>query len=266
MTVEAFLHTDLPSLGELQPPGWRDITLAFDYYLSEAHCRPVKVVSDGRMVAVGCAITFRETGWIGHIIVHPEFRRRRIGMTVVNDSIEFLRASGCDTISLVATEDGYPVYLKAGFVPQTEYVFFERPEPPVSVPIPPDLRRIADSDMTEILRIDQEVTGEDRRALYAEVSPETLVCLDADTISGFYRPDLGEGFVAALNADAGRRLFAARIAGSSRVALPVENTDGIDQAGRAGFSEKRRSVRMVLGPPFGWRPECIYSRIGGNLG
>ncbi len=68
------------------------------------------------------------TAWLAHIIVDPEYRKRGIGSLIVCQLLDFLKNSGCETVSLIATELGYSVYKKAGFVEQTEYAFFEREE------------------------------------------------------------------------------------------------------------------------------------------
>jgi len=259
-------ESDLPILPALQPPGWREIRAVFEYYFKKPFCTPVKVLHAGRLVGVGAAIRMGDTGWVGHIIVRSDHRRKGVGSKIVDHLIAFLRGTGCSTISLVATDEGLSVYENAGFVAQAKYVFFERAERPDSEGTKSGISRYVVSDLAQILRIDGEVSGEDRRRLYEGELDDVLVYRDGESISGFFCPGLGEGFVAALNSKAGNALLAFHMMTTSRVALPVKNPDGIQLLERSGFQEVRRSTRMVLGPPFPWRPEAIYSRIGGNLG
>ena len=89
---------------------------------------------------------------------------------------------------------------------------------------------------------------------------------DNGTVSGFYLPDLGEGLVIAENDQAGFELMRVRLSRSNKATVPAPNTAGIAFLEQLGFREVRRSTRMVLGAPYSWKPERIYSRIAGNLG
>jgi len=264
--IISLAETDLPILLELQPPGWREISPVFEYYLNRPFCTPVKALDAGRLLGVGAAIRMGDTGWVGHIIVRSNHRRKGVGSRIVNHLVEFLRGTGCSTISLVATDEGISVYENSGFVAQAKYVFFERAGLPDPEGTRSGISRYVVSDLAQILRIDGEVSGENRRLLYEGQLDDAFVYRDGESISGFYCPGLGEGFVVALNSEAGNALLAFHMMTASRVALPVKNPDGIQLLERSGFQEVRRSTRMVLGPPFRWRPESIYSRIGGNLG
>ena len=68
-----------------------------------------------RILAVGQGIATGHAGWIGNIIVRPEARNRGLGSRVTLDIVNLLRAQGCSTLLLVATELGEPVYQKLGF-------------------------------------------------------------------------------------------------------------------------------------------------------
>ena len=271
MNITEFSRPDLQHLPQLQPPGWPDIRLAYEYYLSAGHCRPIKAVNDGVLLGVGSAISLAGTGWLGHVVVRPGHRRQGIGSLIVEDLIRYLRLSGSGTISLVATDEGYSVYERLGFVPLAGYLFYERPEgggfapaelQPASRPLP----AATQADLEAILAVDRDVSGEDRRMLLVDQVGNMTVYRDGRGIGGFYCPGLGEGLIVALDPEAGAVLLASHIQTSNRVALPALNAEGARMLREAGFTEVRRSTRMVLGNPFRWRPECIYSRIGGHLG
>jgi GNAT superfamily N-acetyltransferase len=273
VNILPFTVSDVPALAPLQPAGWRDLAVPFRAYLSWPFCTPVKAVSAGQVIGVGAAILFSRTGWLGHVIVSPRHRRRGVGSAITAHLVDNLLQAGCETISLVATDEGCPVYLRAGFEVQETYVLFrppkrrvaERPgEPPAC------LEPATERDMRGILDIDAEVSGEARAALFGgpalPAGRRLFVCRDGSRLTGFADLDLGDGLVLALTESAGRALLALRIASAERLGMPVSNKVSRETASRAGFRRSRSATRMVLGRPFSWRPECIYNRIGGNLG
>lgn len=96
---------------------------------------------------------------------------------------------------------------------------------------------------------------------------KSFVFIRNKVIDGFYIPGLGEGPVFALTADAGRELMRFKYSGVDRATIPGEKQAGIEILKRLGFKETDTTgKRMILGPDIGWKPEMIYSRIGGNLG
>jgi ribosomal protein S18 acetylase RimI-like enzyme len=264
-----FTETDLPALESLQPTDWRDIRPSFRFYIDSRYTMPVKAIAGNEIVGVGAAIEMGRSGWIGHVIVHPDRRGRGIGTTVVEFLVEHLREAHHDTISLVATDAGISLYKRIGFEPQAEYVFFERkpagrPTDSRSVVASPKLEPA--DDIRRIVEIDREISGEDRSDLFRDHVDRTFVLRGDRPIRGYYTPGLGEGLIGSLDRPTGVKLLEAHSRHASRIALPAANEEGVRFLAKAGYLEMRRSTRMVLGTPFAWRPDCIYSRIGGHLG
>src|SRR5687768_7617782 len=144
MEIHAFDQNDINLLGELQPADWGDIIFPFNFYSKAEFCYPIKVLMDDRMVGIGCSIIHNNVAWLAHIIVHPHFRSRGIGRRVTEKLIDLSKSKGCETINLIATELGSPVYEKIGFITDTEYIFFK------------DLQLSADWTISEnIKRIDE---------------------------------------------------------------------------------------------------------------
>ena len=57
-----------------------------------------------------------------------------------------------------------------------------------------------------------------------------------------------------------------RLSTRIRQVIPDGNTAAKKFLLENGFEHYRKAVRMVLGEPVHFKPEWIYSRIGGNLG
>ncbi|MBN2351071.1 MAG: GNAT family N-acetyltransferase [Spirochaetales bacterium] len=266
MTIEPFSRNDLPALDGLRPEKWPDLVPPFRFYLSHLFCLPLEAVSGGVVAGIGAGIGFGKTGWLAHIIVRHELRGRGIGGRIVIALIDYLAKKGCRTVSLLATDMGYPLYKKYGFVDQVEYVFFardedDRPDPPAGgiVPYSPDY-------LGSILDMDREVSGEERGAILEENLDGCLLHVSGGTVAGFFLPRLGEGFAAARNKEAGLALLAMKAARAVRVTLPTANEAGIRFLLGNGYREATRCWRMVRGPEFPWKPDCVYGRIAGNLG
>lgn len=266
MIPESVFRDEIDSLHELQPDGWPDIIPVFKFYTSSSFCFPIKIRLDNIIVGIGAGIKLGNTGWLAHIIVRADQRNKGIGSAVVDNLLNKLKEEGCESISLIATELGYPVYKKFGFADQTDYVFFERSEPLKDLRVSENVIPFSDSFVEEIFSLDQTVSGETRREMLIDKLDNSYVYRRNGKVFGFYLPDLGEGLIVASDAEAGIELMKVRSSGANKSVLPVNNNAAISFLTQNGFSEYRRAKRMVLGKEFGWQPDKLFNRIAGNLG
>jgi GNAT superfamily N-acetyltransferase len=266
MPIEAFTRADLPALSELQPPDWQDITPGFEFYLSKSFCFPIKYVSAGRIVGTGAAILFSSTGWLAHIIVHPEYRGRRIGGEIVVSLLDLMKRRGCTTMSLIATDLGYPVYKRAGFLDDGEYLFCKRDQEAPSIPASEKIIECNAQHESSVCDLDREISGEDRRGVIIDKLAGSSLCIMDGEVAGCYLPDLGEGLIIARRREAGLALLNMKVTGSNRVVLPSQNEHAVAFLAQNGFRETLRCKRMVYGTKLAWKPEGLFSRIAGNLG
>jgi GNAT superfamily N-acetyltransferase len=266
MTIEPFTCDDLPALSAIQPPDWRDITPSFEFYLSKAFCYPLKAVTANRVVGVGAAIVFLHTGWLAHIIVHHEYRSRGVGSEIVSNLLALMKNKGCQTMSLIATDLGYPVYKKAGFLDEGEYIFYKRNQEAPSIPADERIIEYNPQFERSVLKLDSAISGEDRRTVLVEKLAESFLCILDGEAAGCYLPNLGEGLIIARHREAGLALLTRKIAGSNLVSIPAQNESAAEFLVQSGFRETLRCRRMVHGPKLTWKPEGIFGRIAGNLG
>lgn len=267
MITAPFVPEDIDTLPLLQPDGWQDIRNEFSGYLEKNFCFPIKAVQKSQMAGVGVLICFGKTGWLAHIIVDPEKRNSGIGRFIVNQLLDLARQKGCLSISLVATDLGYPVYLKTGFVPQTRYLFFRREKrEEVKLQKHPNVRPAQTEDKAKILKLDRHISGENRLPLISLFLKKAWIFEENGSIQGTYLPALGEGLIIAENDRAGLELMAHKHRGVDTAVLPVDNTAGIMFLENHGFKQYASAKRMVAGKPFLFYPEKMYSRIAGNLG
>lgn len=260
---------DLDHLKKLQPEGWSDITLAFQFYCSHDFCFPIKIMVDGKIAGIGNSIIFEDTAWLAHIIVKSEYRNQGIGSKVAQTLLEGIKKKGVKTSLLVATDLGKPVYLKAGFREVSDYCYFKMECSFRDNIASKNIEPYKSDFYNEVIHLDSFISGENREKLLKKYLNSAFVFLHNKRIDGFFIPGLGEGPVIALTVNAGRALMRFKNAASpvDKVTIPKENITGIGFLREWGFIETETTgTRMVLGNDIPWKPEMVYSRIGGNLG
>lgn len=76
--IRPMTKNDLASLSPLQPAGLRNLEQVFRLFMKVPSCKPLVAEIDAHVVATGLATVNGSVGWIGMIIVHPEFRSRSV--------------------------------------------------------------------------------------------------------------------------------------------------------------------------------------------
>lgn len=267
MQFDKFTYSDIDKISHLQPEGWPVITNAFRFYLGYDFCYPVKVMLDNEIVGLGNLIHFGQTAWLSHIIVGYDYRKQGIGFKIVDHLLAECKARGIKTSLLIATELGEPVYLKAGFRKVSDYCFFKREPHQAGNHSSENIQPYKEDFYKDIIQLDTYVSGENREMLIKDYLSKSFVFINHKDIEGFYIPGLGEGPIYALTPYAGRELMRFKYATADRAIIPGENQTAIEFVKEMGFTEaKTIGKRMILGSDIAWKPEMIYSRIGGNLG
>jgi len=266
MKIETITINDIEKIRNLQPDDWNDIVPDIEFYIDSPFCHPVKATIDNTLVGTGALISLGKSSWIGHIIVDAQYRNNGIGLQVVNNLLEFAQKSSIDTCSLIATELGKPVYLKAGFKTITEYQFLKREQPAMECPVSDNIVSFTECYRAAIQELDMAVAGEDRRVLLDKSIQNARVYLQNNKVTGYYIPDLKEGTIVADTTEAGLELMKLKYTKADKAVLPVDNLEGIAFLKQQGFTETSKGTRMVFGKELNWQPLKIYSRISGNFG
>ncbi len=264
--LQPFLAEDLTNLHFVQPTDWPDITPYFVFYVQNpSFCFPFKMENDCELVGTGVIILNGKSCWLAHIIVRPEYRGKGIGFQITSSLIEMAKQKGCETISLIATNLGRPIYEKLGFMEEDYYLLFDVPD--VGLDTFGNSVRDLESP-SEIAELDRLVSGEDRiEMLKATFRTGKLFENKDKEVEGYFLPSLGEGLLYAKNMDAVKALLPYRITeGKNRIGVPEANVEGIDFMKANNFTFKNRIVRMVLGKPLTKQLHMVYSRAGGFYG
>jgi GNAT superfamily N-acetyltransferase len=266
MDIRPAAFSDLDGIAALRPEGWSDIRPWFEFYLSNRFCRAYLIVIDTRIAGTGVVIFFGSTAWLAHVIVSPEYRAKGLGSALVRHLLGVAAAQGARSVSLIATELGFPVYTKAGFRIVGGYSFFTRSEP-----LSPDAdSRIVPFDerfREALLDLDTRASGENRSCMLTQFLSDALLFAAGGTLRGFYLPSLGEGTVIADDDESGIALLRHKISTKTAVVLPEGNRAAVHFLEHSGFVPSGNTgTRMILGPDIGFHSEKIFSRSAGNTG
>lgn len=117
MTWKELDPADIPAAAELNRlAGWNQTERDWAGYLEFAPGGCQGAVIDGRLAGTFTTVSLgKVVGWIGMVLVHPDFRRRGLGTALLRRAIGHLQGLGVETIGLDATEAGRRVYLPLGF-------------------------------------------------------------------------------------------------------------------------------------------------------
>ncbi len=267
MKCEKLSYPDIDKISYLQPDGWSDIKDAFRLYVKLDFCNPVKITLNNKIVGVGNSTLFGSSAWLAHIIVDSDYRSRGIGYAIVNYLLKEINSRGIESSLLIATEIGEPLYKKAGFREVMDYCYLKRDSLSADENYSSMIKPYKDEYYREILELDRYISGENREMLIKDYLNGSFLFLRDDVIEGFFIPQLEEGPVYALTADAGRELMRLKHSKINKATLPSGNKAGINFLKEMGFYvTDTKGKRMVSGNDVMWKPEMIYSRIAGNFG
>lgn len=266
MQILALEYEDINLIADLKPEGWNSLEESFCFYVESAFCFPVKVVIDDRIVGLGATIIHNDVAWLGHIIVHADRRGNGIGPRITQSLIDTARKNKCETIYLIATKLGAPVYEKLGFINDTQYLFFKDINFDKELVISDHVIPYKQDFKNEIAIIDKMATGEERM-MHLENSLENgFVYINNHKIEGFYLPSLGDGLIVANNSSAGLELLKLHLKSNDKVNYPIDNLSATEFLYNNGFKEYEVIKHMRLGDIRPFKPGNIYNRIGGSVG
>jgi GNAT superfamily N-acetyltransferase len=252
----------------LQPEGWDDIVLYFLFYTKHYFCYPVVAIVDSNIIGVANCILNDNTGWLSHIIVAKEYRRKGIGAQLTQFIMDYLDINRIKTQLLIATELGEPVYSKLGFRVVSRYYFYKCSKLKIKLD-KKCLKNLPSKDFINVLEIDKEISGEGRKNMLEQHKSNGWGYYDSKSgdLRGYFLPDFGEGHIIAKDKQAGIELMKLKHSQKDcKTVLPEENKDGIKFLEANGFKKYSTAARMVLGEDIPWKPNSIYSRVGGFYG
>ena len=189
-----------------------------------------------------------ELGWIGMMLVDPDYRRRGIATALIQRSLEYLRAKNVVSIKLDATPAGEPVYARLGFQPEWEFQRWERPGPSVPAVEP------AGGDSFEPPANDAEVFGARRNAWLGLLAKDCRV-ISRENGFGMLRAGSRAAYLGPVISDDPRtaeeiiRELVDSISGTLFWDVPGPNAQAVELARMLGFHPVRLLLRMGIDNP-----------------
>jgi GNAT superfamily N-acetyltransferase len=217
---------------------------------------------DGAPAGTATTVVYgSDLAWIGMVLVHPEYRRRGIGHSLLLKCVQYLRACRVRCIKLDATPQGRPVYGSLGFRDEWTLRRWET-ELSTLVSETPDsgIRAWTEADAPRFDLLDARAFGASRRQWMLALAQQCCCALTYESESGapigcgmlrrgaraFYL-----GPVSATSPQAGIALIEALTvqghAGRVFWDIPDLNVAAVGWAKRHGFRMQRSLTRMWLG-------------------
>lgn len=267
--IRELAQTEIPALDGFAPPEWNsDLVEFFSFHSGHDYFYPAAAESDGRIIGCGCVIQNDTAGWLGNIIVIPEYRRLGIGEAITKHLMNYLTENNCRHQILIATQMGEPVYFKLGFKFASNYLFFKK-EKHIEIEVSQDIKPLEQRHILSIKKLDESVTGERRSSFIERFYRNAFVHFSPDnnSIDGYYLSELGNGFIAAETEQVGIELLKFKIAsGSEKIIIPDANLTAGNFLIENGFAQYLSCPRMVLSNELNWKPRLIFSRGSGYSG
>jgi len=266
MRINDLQNKDIDQLNLLQPADWGDIRPYFHYYSSSTFCDPIKISDANRIAAVGTIIKHQDTAWLAHLIVHPEYRNQGLGKLLTNTLVGRADPGIFKTIYLDATDMGYPVYKKAGFAIEMEYMHLEGNLLNLNLKDASRVIPFEEKFEAEVMELDKITSGENREVIFKDHLKSSMLYLKHGKVRGVYFPGFFDRYIMADLPEAGKELMKLRMRVKNTTKLPIKNQTGIDFLLENNYKEVRRSKRMILGAKREWKAENNFNRISGGLG
>ena len=265
--ITRIIPGDLSHIASLRPPRWS--TSPDDFirtHYGKPYFRGFALRHENTACAIGCLLMFGTSAWLAQIIVHNGFRLKGMGTAITRHLIETAHNEGISTISLIATDDGHPLYTKLGFRDVMPYLFLAGPQ--LQRPETTDaIRPILKDDFDAVLDLDRLVMSEDRSNIISSFLDRGYSYHENGNITGFFLPEAGDGIIIALNPRAGTDLLEFKHSGKQCTSvIPEKNINAIDYLLNAGFTCSLKAMRMVSGDDTRWKPGNIYCRMAGYSG
>jgi Acetyltransferase (GNAT) family len=199
------------------------------------------------LTASGTTIIQNDIAWLAHIIVRPDRRNQGIGKLITQALVESVKAKSCDTIHLIATDLGAPVYEKLGFVTETEYLFFKDIKPRQSGATSKNIIPFANNFRKQVESLDHHVSLENRMLQVEQHLKNGFVYLQDNKVEGYYLPTFGEGLIVADTASAGVELMKLRLTSKEHTAFPIDNSSAKGFFHQHNFKKFKTAKRMRFG-------------------
>jgi GNAT superfamily N-acetyltransferase len=223
------------------------------------------LLSGQERIGLATCINYGKIGWFGNLIVKKSYRKQGAGAILVNHAITYLRSTGVTTIGLYAYNYLTDFYAKIGFKPEMDFLVLKTKKvaAPVILEATENIRPIKQPDVRGVLDFDKHSFGAQRsktlEPIFQDANDLCYVTYENTQVIGYvaskvfdriaeigplvcntYYPETIPSLL---------QLVLSKLNGKEAyLYLPVDKTELLNIATKAGFKEEFRLVRMFLGP------------------
>ncbi|HVO75537.1 MAG TPA: GNAT family N-acetyltransferase, partial [Ignavibacteriaceae bacterium] len=163
LTVRKLIASEISFLQNFPPEDWKlDLPKFISFHFRFKYFYPIVAEIDKKIVGFGNGLTNGKTGWIGNILVKPEYRRQGIGHMITAHLVEYFKTKGCRSQLLIASEMGKNIYSRLGFRIVGNYNVYKSSEALAGYQYNERIRAVGKADFSQIKIIDKKITGEER--------------------------------------------------------------------------------------------------------
>ena len=259
MHIRNMLSSDIDfALGLAMAEGWTSTRSDFEElvlfdpngcFIAEMSSKPVGMV---------CSISYGTFGFVGNLIVRPEYRGEGRGFDLMEHAMDYLQSRATSVVMLDAVPKAVSLYECLGFEVVCRSLRLAGSVEPKSSP---RMHQMDEKNLKQVLSLDQELFGGDR-SLFLKKSLEknpdlSLVCESENEIVGFMMGSRRHGHVRlapwALSGFPGLaqemlRAFARKTGSATiRVGVLEKNENAVRLLKNYGFHKQSHSWRMVKG-------------------
>lgn len=282
ISYRKMIVNDMPSALQLcRYAGWNQLERDWQIFLNESADGCFVAVHDQhKVVGTVSTINFEQRfGWIGMVIVDPNYKRQGIGTELLKCALNFLKDLPC--MKLDATPAGKEVYVKLDF--KDEYALSRMVGMSVNLGEKPEkieAKKMTSDDLADVFEKDRLIFGARRDSLLSQVyfnAPDlSYVVREKGQLTGYCFGREGFNFrhigpIVADNADVARMLLAAAVMLPSSQPIVLDTMHFDKQWMRwlnsIGFAEQRPFIRMFKGNnQYPGVPEKQFAILGPEFG
>lgn len=235
--------------------GWRVPSREIDLHRSTFQGNSFVLKDIETPVGFISATLHEKSGWIGNLIVSPDYRRKELGTLLFDHAVDVLKLKGAKTIWLTASSMGRPLYEKKGFEALDGIVRWVCTVPDFEDSQATGSEKGASSEVDALLDGDAATWGESRRGLLQALAQggtvfsygETRALLQEGEDFMVMGPWVSKDLCPRENRLLLTSVLAAAGKGKEIVADLLESSPVSQLLAAAGFSSQGRSDLMVLG-------------------
>lgn len=202
MTIRQMSSDDLDFAFFLtRSEGWLTETRAsFETFLFYDPSGAFVAEEGGERIGMCVGVAYQEFGFLGELIVLPEFRGKGYGSALFNHTLGFFKKRGVATVVLHGDVPAVPIYEQAGFRKICRSVNFLGSAQ--TLPYSDSIRPMTQADLEEVHSLDRTIFGADRSVFlqrFFQLAPQHCFVEAAEdgALVGFITGRIGNGVVAA---------------------------------------------------------------------